>query len=248
MKKHFLRMTLCPLLILGSASYASAGDDISVSTSIDYVSEYVFRGVSYQRGAVQPGIEIAKGGFTVGVWSSVAMGEVSSAAIDEIDVYGGYSWDLSDTISAGAGFTLYHFPDTPGGLFDFGGASTFEINAGLDFNIPLAPSMYGYYDFDLEAFTVEGGLSHSIDIADNTSLDLGVTAALVEANGGGDYQYGLASAGLGYAFTDDVSASIGANYSLSSEDTLRFKVDGLGNGFTNTDNLLWFGIGFAAGF
>jgi len=247
MKKLLLRTALMPLMLIGCTTYAFAGD-ISVSTSIDYVSEYVFRGVSYQRGAVQPGIEIAKGGFSVGVWSSVAMGEVSSAAIDELDVYGGYSWDLSDTISAGAGFTLYHFPDTPGGLFDFGGASTFEINAGLDFDTILAPSIYGYYDFDLEAFTVEGGVSHSVDLADNTSLDLGLTAAFVEADGGGSYQYGLASAGIGYAFTDDVSASIGANYSLSSEDTLKFKVDGNGNGFTADDNLLWFGVGFAAGF
>lgn len=233
-------------MLIGCSTYAFAGEGVSGTVSVDYVSEYVFRGVSYQRGAVQPGIELGKGGFTIGVWSSVAMGETSAASIDELDVYGGYSWDVSDTISAGVGFTVYHFPDTPGGLFDFGGASTFEINAGLDFDTVLAPSIYGYYDFDLEAFTVEGGLSQSFELAEKTSLDLGVTAAFVTADGGGDYQYGLASAGIGYALSDNVGASIGANYSISSENTLRFKVDGNGNGFTAEDDLLWFGVGVAA--
>lgn len=248
MKKLLLRTSLLPLALLGPSTYALAGDTISGSVSVDYVTEYVFRGVSYQRGAVQPGIELGKDGFTLGVWSSVAMGETSAASIDELDVYGGYSWALSDTIETSVGFTLYHFPDTPGGLFDFGGASTFEVNAGVAFDTVLAPSLTGYYDFDLEAFTVEGSVSHSVPVADNTSVDLGITGGLVTADGGGDYQYGVASAALGYGFTDDASAYIGANYSLSSEDTLRFKVDGNGNGFTNTDNLFWFGVGFATGF
>lgn len=248
MKKLLLRTALLPLIILGSSTYAFAGDDVSVSVSVDYVSEYVFRGVSFARGAVQPGIEISKGGFTAGVWTSAAIGEASAAAGDEIDVYAGYSWDISDAVSADVGATIYHFPDVSGGLLDFGGASTIEVYAGASFDTVLAPSLYGYYDFDLEAFTVEAGVGHSLPVGEKTSLDLGLTGGLVTADGGGDYQYGSASASFGYGFTDDVSAYVGANYSLSSEDTLRFKVDGNGNSFTNTDNLLWFGVGFAAGF
>jgi len=227
---------------------AFAGDDISVSVSVDYVSEYVFRGVSFARGAVQPGIEISTGGFTAGVWSSAALGEASAAAGDEIDVYAGYSWDFSEIISADVGATIYHFPDVDGSLFDFGDASTFEVYGGLSLGTTLSPSIYAYYDLDLEAFTLEGGVSHSLPIAEKTSLDLGLTAGFVTADGPGDYEYGVASASLGYGFTDDVSAYIGANYSLSSEDTLRFKVDGTGSAFTSDDNLLWFGVGVAAGF
>ena len=235
-----LMLTLCP-------ASAVAGD-LSVSTTVDYASEYVFRGVSYQRGAAQPGIEASKDGFTLGVWSSLAMGETSAASIDEIDIYGGYAWDLSDTISADVGFTLYHFPDTPGSLFDFGGASTFETYAGLSFDVDLSPSIYGYYDFDLEAFTLIGSVEHSIDLAPKTSLELGAAAGLISADGGGDYEYGLGSAAISYAVNDAVSAYIGANYSLSSEDSLRFKVDGLGNGFTKSDNLLWFNAGVSTSF
>jgi len=245
--KSSLKFGASLLIVLGLPVSATAGD-ISVSTSIDYVSEYVFRGVSFARGAVQPGIEISKDGFTAGVWTSVGLGEASSAAGDEIDVYAGYGWSLTDVISADVGATIYHFPDVAGSLFDFGDASTLELYGGLGFDTAFAPSLYGYYDIDLKAFTLEGGVSHSLSVSDSVSLDLGLTAGLVTADGGGDYQYGTVSASYSYAFSDAVSAYIGANYSLSSEDTLQFKVDGNGNAFTAKDNLFWTGVGVAAGF
>jgi len=171
-------------LLLGTASLMAAvtaampaqAGDVSVSTSIDYVSEYVFRGVSFARGAVQPGISISKDNFTVGVWTSAAIGEASVVAGDEIDVYASYGFNVSDTISASVGATIYHFPDVPGSLFDFGGASTLEFNGGLSFNTPLSPSVTAYYDVDLEAFTLEGGVSHSVPVAEKTNLNLGLTA------------------------------------------------------------------------
>lgn len=245
-------ISIAALLSTSAMAPTALAGDISVSTSIDYVSEYVFRGVSFASAAVQPGIEVSKGGFTAGVWTSVAFGEASVVAGDEIDVYAGYSWSLSDVISADVGATIYHFPDVDGSLFDFGGASTIEGYAGLSFDVPLAPSVYAYYDLDLEAFTVEGGVSHSVPVADKTSLDLGLTAGFVTVDGGGDYQYGSASASVGYGFTDDVSAYVGANFSLSSEDTLNFRrfTDMNGDPFSATtdDNILWFGVGVAAGF
>ena len=127
-----------------------------------------------------------------------------------------------------------------------------EFSAGVEFDTPLAPSVTAYYDIDLEAFTLEGGIGHSLPVADKTSLDLGLTAGLVAADGGGDYEYGQASASLGYSFTNDVSAYVGANYSLSSIDSLNFRrfEDPTGTPFSATtdDNLLWFGVGVAAGF
>jgi len=240
MKTKFILSTAIMAAMMTPMS-ASAGD-VSVSTSIDYVSEYVFRGVSFARSAVQPGIEVSSGDLTVGVWTSAALGEVSAAAGDEIDVYASYGFELTDVVSASVGATIYHFPDVDGSLFDFGDASTLEFSAGVEFDTPLAPSATVYYDIDLEALTLEGGIGHSLEVGDGSSLDLGLTVGHVEADGGGD------SASLGYGFTDDVSAYVGANYSLSSEDTLQFKVDGNGDAFTAKDNLLWFGVGVAASF
>ena len=245
---------LVPLgaLLLGSASTAFAGEDISVSVSTDYVSEYVFRGVTLAGEAFQPGAEISVGNFSAGVWASLASGEESVFFGDEIDIYAGYGFDLSDSISASAGVTLYHYPQL-GGLFDIGAneAGTLEVNAGLGFDAPLSPAITAYYDFTLKAFTLEGGAEYSLPLAEKTSFDLAASAGLVTVDGGGDYQYGSASAALSYAFTDTTAAYIGANAGVSSEDTFSdTSFDPLD--VTSIDapkgSSLWFGIGVSSGF
>lgn len=224
---------------------ASAAEDISISTSIDLVSDYVFRGVSLADTAIQPGVEMAIGGFSAGAWFSTGMGGTSVFAGDELDLYVGYDFALSNKISAGVGGTYYHYPQG-GSLFSTngGGSGTYEISAGLEFDTALAPSITAYYDFTLEAFTVEGGLEHSVPLGDNTSFDLGLTAGLVDGDGF-SYEYAQASASVGYGFTDDVSAYIGANFALSSDETLNYsKILTTGG----EDSLLFFGAGLAAGF
>jgi len=220
--------------LMSTAAFAPTAfaQDVSVSTSIDYVTEYVFRGVSLEDNAIQPGVEVSVGDFTMGAWASTGLGENSLADTDEIDFYVGYGLSLSDTVSASLGATLYHYPD---------GGDTVEFSAGLGFDTIFAPSVTAFYDIDLEAFTLEGGLGHSIPLAEKTSFDLGLTAGYVAVSGG-DSQYGQASASLGYAFTDDVSTYIAANYVLSSADTLGF------TDATKKDNLFFAGVGIAAGF
>ena len=51
--------------------------DVSVSTSIDYVSDYVFRGVSLADSAIQSGVEASLGAFTAGAWFSTGVGDTS---------------------------------------------------------------------------------------------------------------------------------------------------------------------------
>lgn len=220
--------------LMSTAAFAPTAfaQDVSVSTSIDYVTEYVFRGTSFEDAAIQPGVEVAVGDFSVGVWASTGLGENSLADTDEIDFYAGYGFSLSDTVSASVGATLYHFPDA---------ADSVEFSVGLGFDTVLSPSLTAYYDIDLEAFTLEGGIGHSVPVADKTSFDLGLTAGLVAVDGG-DYEYAQATAGIGYAFTDDVSAYVAANYVLSSVDSLGF------TDATKKDNLFFAGVGIAAGF
>ncbi|NNE57396.1 MAG: hypothetical protein HKN36_04750 [Hellea sp.] len=238
------------LLVLGGttliAPTALAGD-VSVSTSIDYVTDYVFRGVSLADSAVQPGVELATGDFYIGAWASTGVGNTSVFAGDEIDLYAGYGVALSDSVSADLGVTYYHYPQG-GGLFetDGGAAGTYEVYAGLAFDAPLSPSVYGYYDFTLEAFTVEGSVGHSVPMGPKTSLDLGLAAGLVDGDGFG-WEYGQASAAVGYSFTDDVSAYVGANFALNSDDLLNYEEFFTGD-LIAQDSLFFFGAGVAAGF
>lgn len=223
--------------------------DLSVSTSVDYVTDYVFRGVSLADTAIQPGVEVAMGDFTVGAWFSTGIGDTSVFAGDEVDLYAGYSLGLTDKIAADVGVTYYHYPQG-GSLFETksGGAGTYEVYGGLSFDTVLSPSVTAYYDFTLEALTLEGGLGHSVGVGEKTSLDLGLTAGLVDGDGA-DWEYGNLSAALGYSFTDDVSAYVGANYTLTTSDDvgagLNYKQMLLSN---PKSDLFWLGAGVAAGF
>ena len=82
MKKILLSTTM----FLALTATANA-QDVSVSTSVDYVSDYVFRGVSLADSAVQSGVEASLGAFTAGAWLSTGVGDTSITAGDEIDLY-----------------------------------------------------------------------------------------------------------------------------------------------------------------
>jgi len=90
-------LTLAAALLCATAiaPTAYAGDaELSVSTGVDFVSQYVFRGVSLADDAVQPYVEASFGDFTVGGWFSTAIGANSIFAGDEFDLYVGYSVPL----------------------------------------------------------------------------------------------------------------------------------------------------------
>ncbi len=257
MKKLALRLALMPLalpLTLLSSTYALAGEDVSVSVSTDYVTEYVFRGVTLAGDAFQPGAEISVGNFSAGVWASVASGKESIIFADEIDIYAGYGFDLSETISASVGATLYHYPQS-GGVFDIGtgagDASTVEVYGGLGFDAPLAPSITAYYDLTLKAFTLEGGAEYSVPIGEKSSFDIGASAGLVTVDGGGDYQYGSLSGALSYGFNDNTSVYAGINGGLSSQASFldtNFDITNPATISAPDKSSVWFGVGISSGF
>lgn len=250
MKKLALKLALLPfavpIIILGASTNALAGDDVSVSVSLDYALEYVFRGVTLASDVIQPGAEIAFGNFTAGAWLSLPVDDSADAFADELDLYASYSFSLSESVSADVGATLYHYPQS-GGLFDIGtdagDASTLELFGSLGFGGTLEPSLSAFYDLTLEAFTVEAGVSHSIPVGEALSFDMGAAVGAVSVSGSGDYQYGSASGALTYALSDAASAYIGVNAGFSSDDTF-LKLSNL----TPRGSSAWFGAGISTGF
>lgn len=239
-------------LIAGMSSVAPVATAGDYSASVDVVTSYFFRGTTLANEAVQVGVEGAWGDFYAGAWNSAAFGEESNNAFDELDLYAGYGFGVSDTISADVGATLYHYPEL-GDLFDIGDvvndpeASTLEIFGGLNFDTAFAPSLYAYYDTSLEYFTLEAGAGYSMAAGEKTSFDLSGTVGLTDgdddvlADGGWTY-YSLA-ASLGYAVSDDTSAYVGLNFGGSSEELFLDYDDG------STDKSgVWLSTGFSTGF
>ena len=225
----------CAILASLMAAPAFAQDDVepTISMSIDYVTEYVFRGVSFEAESIQPGVELGLGNFAVGVWASSGLGSDSLADTDEIDFYAGYGWDLSDMVSARVGATWYHFPD---------GGDTFEGYVGLGFDAPLAPAITAYYDVELEALTLEAGIGHSFPASDTVSFDVGLVGGFVSVDGPGDYEWATASLAVSHAVNDIGSVYVGANFSVNSDALLDFTDP------TPDDSLFWAGVGVASSF
>ncbi len=245
MKKLLIAATaMSAFMAISSPTHAG---NMSLSVTADYVSEYVFRGVSFANTAIQPSISISKDGFTLGAWASTGLGQSSANASDEIDIYGSYGWNITPNLSATLGATIYHFPQTPGGLFDFGNgdASSFEGYFSLNHSGALSPSITAYYDIALEAFTLSASISRSLSIADKTNLNLGLTAGFVTSDNSTDYEWATASASLNYSVTNTSSFYVGTNFSFNSEDFLDFPTT---NDITPNDNLLWFGTGISTRF
>lgn len=241
-------------ILAGMTAMTPAATAADWSLSTDFVGEYVFRGTTLGAESLQAGVEVGfENGFTVGIWGNTGVGEQSLANADEIDFYAGYGFDLSPTISADIGATLYHYPQL-GGIFDVGtgtgDASTLEFYGGLGFDVALAPSIYVYYDETLETFTIEGGAEYSVPVSDKTSFDLSGSLGAVEPDSGTDYQYLTVGAALSYAFSDAASGYVGLNAGTSSEDTYADVSPALtSTSFGNPeDSSVWYGIGLSTGF
>lgn len=247
-------LTTVSLIAAAFAMAAPANaQDVSWTASIDFNSEYVFRGFGLGAESIQPGIEASVGGFTFGAWASTGVGEESVINADEIDLYGGYAWDLSPTTSIDIGATLYHYPQA-GNVFDIGtgagDASTFELYAGLGFAVTLDPSVYLYYDTTLETLTAEGSVGYSFATGPQTSIDVSGTLGAVEPDQGDGYQYGTVGVAFSYAVTDNASLYAGLNGSVASEDNFLDYEDFLSNPAGNNldSNTVWYGLGVSSSF
>lgn len=155
----------------------SALTKLSVSGSLGYESTYVFRGVKQSDSAIQGGVELGypveKGNLYAGVWTSQPVGKAGQN--DEIDLYVGWTRPLTEELTIDVGYVYYWYADTegPGALL-----RSNEIHVGVTYDtskvlngINLNPSVYGYYDWDLDSFTIEGSLSYSYDLSALTTVE-----------------------------------------------------------------------------
>ncbi len=218
----FLRFGCLGGVLLTALAFPAQADDASVTLSADYVTEYVFRGVTLGAEAFQPAIEAKYGPWTAGVWASVAVGEEAEAFANEIDFYLGLGWELGDMIDGEIGATLYHYPQS-GGVFDFGAqeASTAEFFGSLTFDTFLSPRLTAFYDMHVETITLEADITHAFDVFGPITFETSLEGGLVEASGGAglDYFYTTLAGTLFFDVTDKAAIYAGAYYGNSSKDT-----------------------------
>ncbi len=120
---------------------------ISFSANVALTTEYRFRGVDLSGGelAIQGGFDVShSSGLYAGVWASSLDEDTVGYGSTELDIYGGWSGNLTEGLSADVGFIAYTYPDASGintvvpGNFDY-----YEGYASLGFSLGPISSTVG---------------------------------------------------------------------------------------------------------
>ncbi|MEE1877441.1 TorF family putative porin [Altererythrobacter litoralis] len=129
--------------VVDYASVNRAGDESSVEISgnVALASEYRFRGIDLSGGdiAIQGGIDLThSSGFYVGTWGSSLDEDTVGYGHTELDVYAGFSGELTEGVSFDIGALAYLYPNAGAGDYDY-----IEAYGSVGFSIGPAESTLG---------------------------------------------------------------------------------------------------------
>ncbi|MDP0497129.1 MAG: TorF family putative porin [Verrucomicrobiota bacterium JB024] len=277
-----MKKLIASLAIVGAMStsglFAQTGDsieDLSITTSFAYESQYVFRGVKLSYDSFQPSLEfgfpVVGGDLYAGIWTNLPITQKGPMGNNnEIDIYAGYAYPITDIVTLDAGFVYYWYPTDVNSLNPaLAGAipGYIEPYIGASFDVLLSPAIYVYYSVDQYAkgtstsanagiLTIEASIGYSFDLSEYMSVEgfsfdvgaylgMGIPdSSTGQMSGTTSFLYGGVTGDLVYAFNENVSASIGVRYSnySASGDSTQYG----GAGFAPNQNNIWMGasVGF----
>lgn len=135
----------------------AAASDWTLSANAALTTDYRFRGVSLSAGdpAIQGGFDVAhSSGFYVGTWGSSL--DAGAAYGDlELDIYGGWSGEVSDGVTADVGLLYYSYPSEDVGAT----VNYWEPYASVGFTLGSAEATVGAaYAWDQDSLGSEDNL------------------------------------------------------------------------------------------
>lgn len=181
---------ICSLLAC-SGGQVFAKRAMNFELRADYVSKYIWRGQNVDDDPVfQQSINLSWEDFTAAIWGNLELTNINDKRgnFSEIDYYLDYSSDLlgSKGIGYSVGFIYYDFPGaTADGTRT---PDTSEIFGGLNFYLPLNPSVTVYHDLDeVEGSYASLSFEHNIEtitqITPNIPVGLDISASLGYGSG-----------------------------------------------------------------
>lgn len=154
-------------------SSVSISSDIAYGAKTDFVSKYLWRGISYNKGLIaQPSIWVSTSDFTLEVWGSYTFYDVNdSPKRNEIDLILSYQY-LVDDLSIAPSFTYYTYPnqeDSP---------PTGELGLNLSYQIKDF-TLFNYFTYDIikysDAYFNETGILAEKELHENLSVSSSVS-------------------------------------------------------------------------
>lgn len=190
---------------------------IQISASVDLVSDYRFRGVSFsaEDPAIQGSFDIAhESGFYFGAWAS-SLEDSPLYGSTEVDLYAGWSGDVAAGLSADVGLLYYVYPN---GNDLVGDSDYFEPYASLTAAFgPVEATVGAAYAFEQgtalpsDNIYIYGDLGTAIPGTPvNLSAHLGYTEGSLDYGSGGyldwslgaSVSYDILTFGIAYVDTD----------------------------------------------
>jgi len=178
-------LTLAALTLVSGAVFAQAAPATTLTYNAGVVTDYRYRGITQSRNeaAVQGGVDYAhKSGFYVGAWASTIKwiadysysggtktGTDTSGNL-ELDLYGGYKFDLTKDVTMDVGFLRYQYQgntlEMAGGTARsvYGNANTNEIYTAITMG-PIT-AKYSYSMGDLFGYIDSKGSGY-LDLSAN---------------------------------------------------------------------------------
>ncbi len=202
---YLLRVTVLGILLAAPAGESAAQTE--VGAQLDLFSAYVWRGVTYtNKPVLQPDVWVSfpagNASITAGGWANIELGKyddpendisesggLSAFNVAEFNPYAEVGFAAGKAAITG-GIIGYLFPneidDAPNDAGAFGSeTNTWEVYGTVGFDVPLAPEVSLYYDFDkVKGAYVEGAVSHSVPLGPSHTLDLGGLIGLSLGQGG----------------------------------------------------------------
>jgi uncharacterized protein (TIGR02001 family) len=224
------------LVAVPAQAQEGAPSDVTLSGNIALVTDYRFRGVSLSGGdpAVQGGLSVShSSGFYVGAWSSSIDGGPVYGE-QELDLYGGWTGEVSPGIIVDAGLLRYAYPSN-----DVGPADYWEPYASVATTFGPARAKVGVAYAWKQKSIVDalGNKSDNLSIYGN--LDVGVPTTPVTVSAHLGYTDGVLAPGYlaGNGDKTGLDWSVGASATLLPHLTAGVSYVGVGgpsvDGFTD---------------
>ena len=231
-------------LALAAVATPALADDsasgITISANAGVYSEYRFRGVGLSSGdfVIQGGIDAAHdSGFYVGTWGS-SLGDSDPLAYGgtEIDIYGGWSGEVTPGLTFDVGVLYYWYPNSAAGDFDYwepyasvsGTVGPVDATLGVAYapdqdSLGSTDNLYVYTDLSTGVpgtpLSVSGHLGYTDGFLtyDGTAWDwsVGASVALTENLSAGVSYTGVEGPGSGalnHVLDDAVVFSVSASF------------------------------------
>lgn len=225
-KRTFVIVMAVALTAMTMMPTAVRAADASLDAAV--LSAYVWRGqVLNDEMVLQPGLTASsENGLSFNAWGNFDLTDKfdNKNKFTEIDLTASYALPLEGPVGVDIGVIEYTFPNS-----DLLSTREVYVSAGAD--VVLAPTLTWYYDFgEVDSFYANFALSHSFDVMEGLSLDLGSSVGF----GGGKYNetyFGAEekakfndmnfSGGLSYAITEEISAGATIMYTFLLDSEIR---------------------------